>query len=273
MTDDDLTARALDEMERAAADLAALGGARITSALGRTLSIRYKSDAAAAGLARDPVSEVDHDVERLIREEVDARFDGHDVLGEESEERPGRGHAIVWAIDPIDGTTNFVNGFPLFASSVGVLHHGRPVAGAVWCSTSHALRPGVYHARLGGALRFESGAALGPDRSGVRRRLVGLGSLAAGEMAWDVRKTGSAALECAFVAAGLLDAVRFDSPNVWDVAGGIALAEAAGCAVHERAADGWRRFSGFAEAEGDLRRWRRPLAIGRPGSFDALLVS
>ena len=46
---------------------------------------------------------------------------------------------------------NFVNGFPLFAASIGVLHQGRPLVGAVWCSTSHALRAGVYHARAGGA--------------------------------------------------------------------------------------------------------------------------
>jgi myo-inositol-1(or 4)-monophosphatase len=61
----------------------------------------------------------------------------------------------VWAIDPIDGTTNFVNGFPLFAASIGMLHRGCPVVGAIWCSTSYALRAGVYHARAGGALRFE----------------------------------------------------------------------------------------------------------------------
>src|SRR5918995_694248 len=80
------------------------------------------------------------------------RFSGHDILGEESEERPGRESDFVWAVDPVDGTTNFVNGFTLFAASIGVLHHGRPIVGAIWCSCTHALRPGVYHGRDGACL-------------------------------------------------------------------------------------------------------------------------
>ncbi|MYI82359.1 MAG: hypothetical protein F4056_03295 [Chloroflexi bacterium] len=79
---------------------------------------------------------------------------------------------FVWVLDPVDGTANFVNGFPLFASSIGVLRRGRPVVGAIWCSTSHALRPGVYHAQEGGPLCFEGEPApLGRPSVGVKRRL------------------------------------------------------------------------------------------------------
>src|SRR5690606_37346522 len=142
LSEDELVA-----IEREAVELASLAGARIKTALGRTLAVRYKENAEGDISLRDPVSEVDHDVEGMIREKVAALFPGHDVLGEESEERPARDHDVVWAVDPIDGTTNFVNGYPLFAASIGVLYRGKPVVGAVWCSTSHALRAGVYHAR------------------------------------------------------------------------------------------------------------------------------
>ena len=158
----------LTEIEDAALELARLAGAEIQSALGRTLAVRYKKSADARAAFRDPVSEVDQAVEALIRSRLAERFPAHEIIGEEVEEARGGEHDFLWAIDPVDGTTNFVNGFPLFAASIGILHRGRPVAGALWCSTSHALRAGVYHARTGGGLRFE-GEPLARPRSAARR--------------------------------------------------------------------------------------------------------
>jgi len=265
----------LARIEEAAVEFASLAGARIVTALGRTLAVRYKSGGEDGVDFADPVSEVDHDVEAQVRAGVTTRFDGHDVIGEESAERPARDHDVVWAVDPIDGTQNFVNGFPLFAASIGVLHRGRPVVGAVWCSTSHALRAGVYHARRGGPLRFDAEALEPNPNPAVRRRLVGLGSPAGRRLPWDVRRTGSAAIECAFVAAGLLSVARFDRPNVWDVAGGIALVRATGGAVQVRGADGWTAFDRFLPADpagagADLRHWGLPTVIGAPEAVTRL---
>jgi len=74
---------------------------------------------------------------------------------------------------------------------------------------------------------------------------------------WDLRKTGSAAVECAFAAAGLLQVARFAAHNLWDVAGGVALVEAAGGAVWEETPGGWRPHTGFA-ASGEARTGARP---------------
>jgi myo-inositol-1(or 4)-monophosphatase len=260
----------LTEIERLALELATLAGARITTALGRTLSVRYKQNREKVESLRDPVSEVDEAVEELIREHVGTRFPDHDILGEESEARPARDQETVWAIDPVDGTANFVSGFPLFAASIGILHRGRPVAGAVWCATSHALRPGVYHARAGERLGFDSEVLERALNPAVRRRLAALGSgLDAPDMPWDLRRTGSAAIECAFLAAGLLQVARFDRPNVWDVAGGIALVQAAGGVVLEKSDGQWVPFEAF-EIEGDLRNWSRPIILGSPEAVEAL---
>lgn len=252
-------------IERTAIVLARLAGAEIVSALGGRRDVHYKSIEEGAYL--DPVSEVDHAVETIIRAILAERFPDHDIIGEEIAERPSHGHDVVWVIDPVDGTTNFVNGYPLFSASIGVVWRGCPIAGALWCSTSHSLRSGVYHARAGGGLGFdETPVESGPDPA-VRRRLVGdpRGDLPASSP-FEARKTGSAALECAFVAAGLLAAARFARPNVWDVAGGIALVEAAGGAVAERGPDGaWRPFEAFPS---DLASWRSELAIA--GSEGAL---
>ena len=264
-----LSQQLLAEIGETAVELARLAGAEIENTLGKVLAVDYKGAAAEAALLRDPVSEVDRNVELLIRARLADRFPGHDILGEESEERPGRESDFVWAVDPIDGTTNFVNGFPLFAASIGVLYRHVPVAGALWCSASHALRAGVYHARAGGKVHFDEAELDRPHNEAVRRWLAGEPEATTAEgVPWDVRKTGSAAIECAFVAAGLLRVARFERPNVWDVAGGLALVLAAGGTILTRNRGGWEAFEAFEAvaheeaALADLRHWRRPLIIG-----------
>jgi myo-inositol-1(or 4)-monophosphatase len=261
--------KTLIQIERMAVEVARLAGAEIVNALGGMLSIKYKSDSAAKENVepayRDPVSEVDHRVEVLLRARIAERFPGHDIIGEEINDRPSdRPYAeFVWAVDPIDGTANFINGFPLFAASIGVLYRGRPVVGAVWCSTSHALRSGVYHGRVGAPLQFDEVPTDLKVNPGVQRRLAGdPGGGKNFGFLWDTRKTGSAAIECAFVAAGLLRVSRFEAPNVWDVAGGLALVRAAELDVRTIEHGEWRPLDVFSGPDGDIRRWRQPLIIG-----------
>ncbi|WP_274427107.1 inositol monophosphatase family protein [Chelativorans sp. YIM 93263] len=257
----------LDEIEQLAVELAQLAAAEIQGALGTLLTVRYKGLDEGLETLRDPVSEIDQRVERIMRMRLNERFPDHDFIGEEYDDRPGRDHDFVWAVDPIDGTTNFVNGFPLFAAAIGVLHRGKPVVGATWCSTSHALRPGIYHAQTGGTLRFDQEVVEPTVNPTVRRRLVGLPQIPSQIGPRDSRKTGSAAIELAFVAAGMLEACRIDTPNIWDVASGVALVEAAGGLVATRMESGWQSFDRFvaSEQEGrsDLRLWKQPILAGR----------
>jgi myo-inositol-1(or 4)-monophosphatase len=219
---------------------------------------------------RDPVSEIDRNVEILIRGRLATHCPDHGIIGEELAERSGRNSDFVWAVDPIDGTTNFVNGFPLFAASIGVLQRGRPVVGAVWCSVSHALRAGVYHAREGGSLRFDGEDVTPKVNAAVLRRLAGVPVVAnTDEVGWETRKTGSAALECALVAAGLLEVSRFAAPNIWDVAAGIALVQAGGGVAREYDGARWSPMDTFTplargQEKPDLRFWRRALVVGTP---------
>lgn len=262
----------LQSIEQLALELANLAGAEILAALGGMHAVRYKTGSDDKQSWRDPVSEVDEQVEKLIRTRLADQFPDHDVIGEESDD-PAHTKDFIWAIDPIDGTANFVNGFPLFAASIGVLYRGAPIAGAVWCSTSHKLRSGVYHARRGGPLRFDSETLEQKPNPTVRRALAGVPAPTARGFPWESRKTGSAAIECAFTAAGLLKVTRFEQPNLWDVAGGIPLVLAAGGAVHVRRPDGWApmdRFQVAAKAGSDLRHWRQSLVIGEPEAVAAL---
>jgi myo-inositol-1(or 4)-monophosphatase len=263
---------ALAELERVAVELARLAAAEIQTFLGRELAIRYKGAGERAGGAqfRDPASEADERIERLIRDRLAERYPDHGVVGEEMSTVAGGVDQPVWVIDPIDGTANFVNGLPLFAASIGIMHQGLPVVGALWCSTSHTLRHGVYHARRGGRVCFDESPVTLIDHADLRRHLAGEPDPTVGEhLHWEVRKTGSASIECAFVAAGLLRVARFAAPYLWDVAGGIALVQAAGLEVREHVSGAWRPLAPV-EA-GALGTWQRPLIIGERDAVVALI--
>lgn len=256
----DIDPARLAGFEALAAELARLAGAEIVAARSKPLAVRYKELPGSSDRPwRDPVTEVDRDVEVLVRARLAERFPAHDVVGEEIE-TGRRGTDFLWAIDPIDGTANFVNGFPLYAASIGLLHRGRPLVGAIWCSASHLPGPGVYHARVGGGLSFDGRPVERTAAAGLRRRIAGVPGDMAAAGPFDARWTGSAAIECAFVAAGLMAAARFGRPKLWDVAGGVALALAAGGTALEPRGDSWAPFEGFARS-GDPRGWSGPLIV------------
>ena len=270
----------LAAIEALAVELAREGGRTIAGALQGEIQVQYKSEARGENAPTDPVSDVDHAIERLVRERVGALFPAHGLIGEEGAGEPVGDPDYVWVIDPVDGTTNFINGFPLFGCSIGILHRGQPVIGAVWCSTGHALRPGVYHARRNGPLCFE-GEAIAPrppSGSGTVRR--GLSAAPGGspgrEQRWDHRTTGSAVAECVFVATGIFQSAFFWGLHIWDVAAGVLLVQAAGREVWMYDGRSWHPFERFesprkiprirggqrAPRRPSLRDWRMPLVIG-----------
>jgi myo-inositol-1(or 4)-monophosphatase len=253
-----------------ARELAELAGREMAAGLRRNPAVSYKPSAGGGNSLRDPVSEVDQAVEAMIRERLAIAFPDHDVLGEEMATRPARGSRFLWAVDPVDGTANYINGFPLFAGSVGVLCDGAPVAGAVWCASSHALRAGVYHAMEGGGLFFDGEPVRPVFNPDVRRRIGGfVDASPRSPEGWEARRTGSAAIECAFVAAGLMEVARFERPNAWDVAGGFPLVRATGGAIKVLGEAGWQDFTRF-DAGGDPGQWRHPVILGRPDAVERL---
>lgn len=197
----------------------------------------------------DPVTIVDTETERLLRDRLAGLRPGESVLGEEG----GGGHHIggpgrsrvTWVLDPIDGTVNFVYGLPAYAVSVGVQVGGVSVAGAV----AHVAMGVVYSAAAGRGAHVS-----GPDGvtslrctdiDDLSMALVGTGfgyapTLRGRQAAVlaqllpvvrDVRRMGSAALDLCMVAAGRLDAYYEDNLNVWDWAAGALIAAEAGARV------------------------------------------
>ena len=235
------------------------------AALDRTqLEIRAKR-------ANDFVTQVDKAAEDAIIDIVRKAYPAHAILAEESGESPSASADYRWVIDPLDGTTNFIHGFPQYCVSIAVQHRG---------VTSHAVvydpaRNELYTASRG------HGAFLNDRRMRVTRcqrlrdALVGTGfpfkelsrldlytrqlrtliTSTAG-----VRRAGAAALDLAYVAAGRLDAFWEMGLSPWDMAAGALLIQEAGGLVGDFA--GEPRYL----ASGDI-------AAGAPKVFAQLLTA
>jgi myo-inositol-1(or 4)-monophosphatase len=194
----------------------------------------------------DPVTIVDTETERLLRDRLAVLRPGEPVLGEEGggsfASEPGQ---PTWVLDPIDGTVNFVYGIPAYAVSVGVQVDGESVAGAV----ANVALGVVYSAARGhGAEVWQDGRSSAMRCSGITdlsMALVGTGFAYVAErrarqaeilggllpVVRDIRRFGSCALDLCMVAAGQLDAYYEDGVHVWDWAAGALIATEAGAHV------------------------------------------
>ena len=216
------------------------GGAELLEWRGK-FSTQEKSPA-------DLVTDADVASQRAIAQVVSDRYPGHAFLGEEN---PGAirellSEPVCWVVDPLDGTTNYVHGFPAFAVSVGVVVEGEIAAGVIL----DPLRDQVFYAARGGGawcngqrMACSNTTRLGdallafslPPQSGQQSPdVLDFVSLVGRVRA--LRRLGSAALNLAYVSQGVLDGHWARKINAWDVAAGVLLVQEAGGCV--KASDG-----------------------------------
>jgi myo-inositol-1(or 4)-monophosphatase len=253
-----------EALAAAATRLAHIAGQYVFAAYAEPPLVDFKTPGPGGAQNSNPVSSTDRAVETLVRAQLAAEFPDHTVIGEEYGVTVPGPSPFAWTIDPVDGTTNFVNGLPLFAASIGVLYHGWPVAGATWCASTHTFAPGVYHARADGPLQF-SGDVLTRRPHGAWRGLASEpGRAPAYGTLWDTRVLGCSTLEFAFVAAGLLSFALVSRPKLWDVVAGLALLEAAGCRAVSQRGSGWDTLTHFGPSADpmELARWSGAVAFG-----------
>ncbi len=225
----------LDELLRVAERAALRGGAVVLG--GR------RSGAPGTKGVGDYVTDVDRESERAIAATLGAETPDIPVLGEEE---GGRAGDRYWAVDPLDGTTNYLHGFPVVGVSVALVEEGTPVVGAV-----HAPFLGETYlaARGSGATASRAGSdrvplrvsGLTPARAivatgfpfrtkGVLPRYVAVLRRCL-ERFEDLRRAGAASLDLAWVAAGVFEGFFELGLSSWDVAAGALLVEEAGGVV------------------------------------------
>jgi len=218
------------EFVPAMAEIAREAGVLLMEYFRQHVKIEYKGEA-------DLVTIADRKSEALILERLRARWPSHDVIGEEGA-RIETGSDYRWYIDPLDGTTNFAHGFPVFCISMALEFKGQRIAGVVYDPT----RPELFAAERG------SGAFLNGERMHVSKTAKLAECLVATGFpshkrhknpniffyhqitlkTHGVRRAGSAALDLASVAAGRFDGFWEFNLNPWDTAAGVLLVEEAG---------------------------------------------
>ena len=203
---------------------------------------RFDAFTVSEKAANDFVTDVDRIAERRIIDTVRRSHPDHAFLAEESGAH-GRSD-FEWVIDPLDGTANFIHGFPHVAVSIGVRHRGRIEHGVVF----DPLRQELFTASRGSGAQLNERRIRVASGSHVRGALLGSGfasretdrlgpylatleALMSGSA--QVRRSGSAALDLAYVAAGRLDGFWELGLSPWDIAAGVLLVQEAGGIVTE----------------------------------------
>jgi myo-inositol-1(or 4)-monophosphatase len=194
-------------------------------------------------------SQADHKAEEIIYRELSKARPGYSFLMEERGVVEGVDKTHRWLVDPLDGTTNFLHANPLFAISIGLEREGQLVAGVIYNPASDELYTaekgkGAYmnDRRIRVAARKSLGDALVTTgiphrgREGHARFLKEMNVVMA-EVA-GVRRTGSAALDLAFTAAGRFDAYWERNLKAWDIAAGIVILREAGGIVTDLSGGG-----------------------------------
>ena len=195
----------------------------------------------------DVVSAIDHEAQTLIRDVVMRAFPGHGFVGEEggddaellADGRP------VWVVDPLDGTANYLRGYPQYAVSIALVEAGEPQVGVIYdpCRNEFfgairgrgAVLNGVPIRCAERRAPIESLAATVFPKPTSARMPVYMAELGRMLRAFaGVRRSGSMVLELAYLAVGRIDAFWEHDMGAWDAAAGTLLLREAGALIHAR---------------------------------------
>lgn len=207
-------------------------GEIIKEGFGKKFSIETK------GSYTNLVTEYDKKSEATIINYIKKEFPSHSVLAEESGNHYS-GSEYLWVIDPLDGTTNFAHGLPIFSVSIGVQKNGRTIYGVVY----DVMRDSMYSAELGSGSFCNSRKLKVSDNSDIRKSVLVTGFpyniaenpdhafehfIAFLKHARAVRRLGSAAIDFCYTAEGVFDGFWEVYLNPWDMCAGKLLVEEAG---------------------------------------------
>ncbi|MDH5255408.1 MAG: inositol monophosphatase [Gammaproteobacteria bacterium] len=184
------------------------------------------------------VTQVDQAAEQAIMESIRKRYPDHAFLAEES--GVSGQHEMTWIVDPLDGTTNFVHGFPTFSVSIALRRHDALEVGVVY----DPCRQELFTAMRGRGAQLDGKRIRVSERNELDGALIGTGFPYRSNTRWlktylqmlgsvmentaGVRRPGSAALDLSYVAAGRLDGFFEFGLEIWDTAAGTLMIQEAG---------------------------------------------
>src|SRR6202790_2065163 len=217
------------------AEIAREAGALLMDYFRQRVKVEYKGEA-------DLVTVADRNSEALIRERLLQQWPGFDILGEEGGLQD-TGSDYRWYVDPLDGTTNFAHGFPVFCVSMGLDYKGERIAGVIYDPT----RDELFSAEKGGGAFLNQQPIRVSKVARLAECLVATGFPSHKRHknpniffyhqitlhTHGVRRAGSAALDLCYVASGRLDGFWEFNLNPWDTAAGVLMVQEAGGTVSD----------------------------------------
>ena len=171
----------------------------------------------------DFVSNADTKAEKIIINELTKAKKNYSILSEECGSKINSDSENVWIVDPIDGTTNFLHGVPHFAISIALKSNNEIVSGLIY----DPIKDEMFYAEKDNGAFFNNQRIKVSKKKDIEGCLFGTGGKEKIEVDLITRKSGSAALDMAYVAAGRYDGYFQNNLNLWDVAAGIIIVKEA----------------------------------------------
>ena len=175
------------------------------------------------------VTNADIKAEKIIIEELMKAKKNYSIISEEDGSKINSDSENVWIIDPIDGTSNFLHGIPHFAISIALKSNNEIISGLIY----DPIKDEMFYAEKNNGAFFNNQRIKVSKKKEIENCLFATGGKEKVISDFITRKTGSAALDMAYVAAGRYDGYFQNNLNLWDVAAGIIIIKEAGGIVNE----------------------------------------
>ena len=177
---------------------------------------------------KDFVTNADIKAEKIIIEELKKARPNYSIISEENGVEKNKDESNFWIIDPIDGTTNFLHGVPHFAISIALQSNNEMVCGLIY----DPIKDELFYAEKNHGAYFNNQRIRVSKKREIDECLFAVGK---GKYNPDLiyRRSGSAALDLAYVASGRFDGYFQDNLNLWDIAAGIIIVKEAGGIINE----------------------------------------
>ena len=177
----------------------------------------------------DFVTNSDLKTEKIIIEELAKGRPDYSIISEENGVKENKDNKNTWIIDPIDGTVNFLHGIPHFATSIALKHENEIISGLIF----DPIKDEMFYAEKNNGAYLNNKRIRVSKKNNIQKCLFATSGTVEKRLEFSYRKSGSAALDMAYIACGRYDGYFQKNLNLWDIAAGLILVTEAGGVINE----------------------------------------
>ncbi len=177
----------------------------------------------------DFVTNSDLRVEKILIDELSKGKPDYSIISEENGVKKNKDIKNTWVIDPIDGTVNFLHGIPHFATSIALKRENEIISGLIF----DPIKDEMFYAEKNNGAYLNNKRIRVSKKNNMRECLFATSGNVEGKMEFSFRKSGSAALDMAYIACGRYDGYFQKNLHLWDIAAGLVIVEEAGGVINK----------------------------------------